>query len=79
MMDEDLSTKKPVTKFYFKIKCSVTINGTISRAAQMRTDRKQSVCFLSSERVLTAKTGINKTIEVSVSMNGSQQLFQIPS
>lgn len=55
------------------IKCSVTINGTISRAAQMRTDKEnnQFVSFPVNV-VLTAKTGINKTIEVSVSMNGSQ-------
>ena len=55
------------------IKCSVTINGTISRAAQMRTDKdnNQLVSFPVSV-VLPAKSGINKTIEVSVSMNGTQ-------
>lgn len=55
------------------IKCSVTINGTISRAAQMRTDKdnNQFVSFPVNV-VLPAKTGINKTIEVSVSLNGSQ-------
>lgn len=54
------------------IKCSVTINGTISRAAQMRTDKdnNQFVSFPVSV-VLPAKSGINKTIEVSVSMNGT--------
>lgn len=55
------------------IKCSVTINGTISRAAQMRTDKdnNQFVSFPVSV-VLPAKSGINKTIEVSVSMKGVQ-------
>ena len=55
------------------IKCNVTINGTISRAAQMRTDKdnNQLVSFPVSV-VLPAKSGINKTIEVSVSMNGTQ-------
>lgn len=55
------------------IKCSVTINGTISRAAQMRTDKdnNQFVSFPVSV-VLPAKSGINKTIEVSVSVNGTQ-------
>ena len=54
------------------IKCSVTINGTISRAAQMRTDKdnNQFVSFPVSV-VLPAKSGINKTIEVSVSINGT--------
>ena len=55
------------------IKCSVTINGTISRAAQMRTD-KEGHPFVSFpvSVVLPAKSGINKTVEVSVSMNGTQ-------
>lgn len=55
------------------IKCNVTINGTISRAAQMRTDKdnNQLVSFPVSV-VLPAKSGINKTIEVSVSMSGTQ-------
>ena len=54
------------------IKCNVTINGTISRAAQMRTDKdnKQIVSFPVSV-VLPAKSGINKTIEVSVFNNGT--------
>lgn len=54
------------------IKCNVKINGIISRPAQMRTDKdnKQLVSFPVSV-VLPAKSGINKTVEVSVSMNGS--------
>ena len=54
------------------IKCNVKINGIISRAAQMRTDKdnKQLVSFPVSV-VLPAKSGINKTVEVSVSMNGT--------
>ena len=55
------------------IKCSVTINGTISRAAQMRTDKdNNSFVSFPVSVVLPAKSGINKTIEVSVSMNGTQ-------
>ena len=55
------------------IKCSVTINGTICRAAQMRTDKENNsfVSFPMSV-VLPAKSGINKTVEVSVSLNGTQ-------
>ena len=55
------------------IKCNVTINGTIGNAAKMRTDKEghQYVSFPVSV-VLPAKSGINKTVEVSVSMNGSE-------
>ena len=55
------------------IKCSVTINGTISRAAQMRTDKdNNSFVSFPMSVVLPAKSGINKTVEVSVSVNGTQ-------
>ena len=55
------------------IKCSVTINGTISRAAQMRTDKdNNSFVSFPVSVVLPAKSGINKTVEVSVSMSGTQ-------
>ena len=55
------------------IKCSVTINGTISRAAQMRTDKdNNSFVSFPMSVVLPAKSGINKTVEVSVSLNGTQ-------
>lgn len=55
------------------IKCSVTINGTISREARMRTDKdNNSVVSFPVSVVLPAKSGINKTIEVSVSVNGTE-------
>ena len=55
------------------IKCNVTINGTIGNAAKMRTgsNGNQFVSFPVNV-VLPAKSGINKTIEVSVSMNGTE-------
>lgn len=55
------------------IKCSVTINGTISRQAQMRTDKdnNQFVSFPVSV-VLPIKSGNRRAIEVSVSVSGTQ-------
>ena len=55
------------------IKCNVTICGAISRAAQIRTN-KEGKPFLSFgvNVVIPAKSGINKTIEVSVSVNGTE-------
>lgn len=53
------------------IKCNVTICGTISRAAQMRTN-KEGKSFLSFgvNVVIPAKSGINKTVEISVAKDG---------
>lgn len=53
------------------IKCNVTICGTVSRAAQMRTN-KEGKPFLSFgvNVVIPAKSGINKTIEISVAKDG---------
>lgn len=55
------------------IKCSVTINGIISRKAQMRTD-KDSNQFVSFpvNVVLPIKSGSRRAIEVSVSVPGTQ-------
>ena len=56
------------------IKCNVTICGTISRAAQMRTG-KEGKPFMSMgvNVVIPAKSGINKTVEISVAKDGSSQ------
>ena len=56
------------------IKCNVTICGTISRAAQMRTG-KEGKAFMSMgvNVVIPAKSGINKTVEVSVAKDGVSQ------
>ena len=53
------------------IKCNVTICGAISRAAQIRTN-KEGKPFLSFgvNVVIPAKSGINKTIEISVAKDG---------
>ena len=55
------------------IKCNVTINGTIKRNAEIRTDKdNNSFVSFPVSVVIPAKSGINKTVEVSVSMNGTQ-------
>ena len=56
------------------IKCNVTICGTISRAAQMRTG-KEGKPFMSMgvNVVIPAKSGINKTVEISVAKDGGSQ------
>ena len=56
------------------IKCNVTVCGTISRQAQMRANKegKQFISFGISV-VVQAKTGINKTIEISVAKDGNNQ------
>ena len=53
------------------IKCNVTVCGTISRSAQMRTN-KDSKAFLAFgvSVVIPAKSGINKTFEISVAKDG---------
>jgi hypothetical protein len=54
------------------IKCNVTVCGAISRSAQMRTG-KEGKSFLSFgvNVVIPAKSGINKTIDVSVAKDGN--------
>lgn len=56
------------------IKCNVTICGTVSRAAQMRTS-KEGKPFLAFgvNVVIPAKSGINKTVEISVAKDNAQQ------
>lgn len=56
------------------IKCNVTVCGTISHAAEMRT-RKDGKNYLamSVNVVLPAKSGINKTIEIRISKDGDFQ------
>lgn len=53
------------------IKCKVTICGTICRQAQMRAN-KEGKQFLSFgiNVVIPAKSGINKTVEISVAKDG---------
>ena len=48
------------------IKCNVTVCGTVCRQAQMRANKegKQFISFGISV-VVQAKTGINKTVEIS--------------
>ena len=53
------------------IKCNVTICGTVSRAAQMRTNKDgKPFMTLGVNVVIPAKSGINKTIEISVAKDG---------
>ena len=53
------------------IKCNVTVCGTITRSAQMRTN-KEGKAFLAFgvSVVIPAKSGINKTLEISVAKDG---------
>ena len=53
------------------IKCNVTVCGTITRSAQMRTN-KDGKAFLAFgvSVVIAAKSGINKTFEISVAKDG---------
>ena len=56
------------------IKCNVTVCGTISRAAQMRTGKEgKPFMSLGVNVVVPAKSGINKTIEISVAKDGGSQ------
>ena len=54
------------------IKCNVTVCGTVSREAAVRTDKagKPFVSFALNV-VIPARNGINKTIEVSVAKDGN--------
>ena len=55
------------------IKCNVSVIGTVSRTAQMRTN-KEGKSFLSFgvNVVIPAKSGINKTVEISVAKDCDQ-------
>lgn len=54
------------------IKCNVTVCGTVSREAAVRTDKegKPFVSFALSVTI-PARSGINKTIEISVAQDGN--------
>ena len=56
------------------IKCNVTVCGTVCRQAQMRANKegKQFISF-GINVVVQAKTGINKTVEISVAKDGDNQ------
>ena len=56
------------------IKCNVTVCGTVCRQAQMRANKegKQFISFGISV-VVQAKTGINKTVEISVAKDSDNQ------
>ena len=55
------------------IKCNVTINGTVSRAATVRTNSEgQSFICLTVKATIPAKSGAGKQVEISVSMDGGE-------
>ena len=56
------------------IKCNVTVCGTVSRQAQIRANKegKQFISF-GVKVVIPAKSGINKTIEISVAKDTDNQ------
>ena len=55
------------------IKCNVTINGTVSRAATVRTDSEGQtfICF-AVKATIPAKSGAGKQVEISVSKDGGE-------
>lgn len=61
------------------IKCNVTINGTVSRAATVRThsDGRAFTCF-SVNTTVPAKSGAGKQVEISVSMDGAERVASFP-
>ena len=53
------------------IKCNVTVCGTISRAAAVRTNSEgKPFTTLAVSCVIPARNGINKTVEISVTQDG---------
>ena len=55
------------------IKCNVTINGTVSRAATVRTNSEgQSFICFTVKATIPAKSGAGKQVEISVSMDGGE-------
>ena len=53
------------------IKCNVTMCGTISRVATVRTNSENKVfTAFAVNCVVPAKSGINKTVEISVAKDG---------
>lgn len=61
------------------IKCNVTVRGTVSKAATFRTN-KEGKAFVSFAMnvVIPARSGINKTIEVSVTKDGTMTETGMP-
>lgn len=55
------------------IKCNVTINGTVSRAATVRTNSEGQtfICF-AVKATIPAKSGAGKQVEISVSKDGTE-------
>lgn len=55
------------------IKCNVTINGTVSRAATVRTNNEGQtfICF-AVKTTISAKSGAGKQVEISVSKDGDE-------
>ena len=55
------------------IKCNVTINGTVSRAATVRTNSEGQtfICF-AVKATIPAKSGAGKQVEISVSKDGGE-------
>lgn len=55
------------------IKCNVTINGTVSRAATVRTNNEGQtfICF-AVKTTISAKSGVGKQVEISVSKDGDE-------
>ena len=55
------------------IKCYVTINGTVSRTATVRTNSEgQSFICFSVKATIPAKSGVGKQVEISVSKDGGE-------
>ena len=55
------------------IKCNVTINGTVSRTATVRTNSEgQSFLCFSVKVTIPTKSGAGKQVEISVSRDGSE-------
>ena len=55
------------------IKCNVTINGTVSRAATVRTNSEgQTFICLAVKATIPAKSGAGKQVEISVSKDGGE-------
>lgn len=58
------------------IKCNVTIIGTISRNGESKADKEgRPYISFGIQTVLSAKSGINKTIDISVTKDGESPTF----
>lgn len=59
------------------IKCNVTVCGTISRVATVRTNSENKVfTAFAVNCVVPAKSGINKTVEISVAKDGEDNALK---